>query len=104
MSERGPHSIGSSFFFVMLIVVLLLVLAIVTAVAFSGALGTNFAITWIIALIGGGLIAYFLLISIKSKAILLPLSIIMIFVGLAMLISGLTPDIGLIFIVAGILD
>src|SRR5437867_3891542 len=91
----------SAFTTLVIIASILVALVLVTAVAFSGILGTNFAISWLIDLIAGGIIAYGIVKTFRYPLIILTVGVMALFVGLALFISQIVPDLGLILTVAG---
>lgn len=77
------------------------ILAIITAVAFSGLLGTSFALTWFIAIIAGAFLAYFLTTTFRDWILLITVGILVLFTGIALMVGNLVPDLGLILLVTG---
>jgi len=73
------------------------ILAIITAVAFSGLLGTSFALTWFIAIIAGAFLAYFLTTTFRDWILLITVGILVLFTGIALMVGNLVPDLGLSF-------
>ncbi|TLX65675.1 MAG: hypothetical protein E6L02_07705 [Thaumarchaeota archaeon] len=96
---RGKFSGGIAL--MLIIGAVLAVLALVTAVALTGSLGIQFAISWVISLVVGLLGAVWALNTFRDPLMRTMIGITVTLLGVVMLIAGIVPNIATILAVLG---
>lgn len=94
-------NIGATGKFLIFVALGLAFLAIFSAVALSGALGTGFALSWIVSLIIGVFGAFWLSNQFRDLLFNEILGMMLLFIGFASYLLGILPDISLILAVMG---